>query len=105
MTFLGEFDRIADQIDDALPESSKISMNHIDIGTLVSECQFQVLCGSRLGNKLQSAFDTVSEREWRHLQIDSPVLDLGEIQYPVDYLKCENGRIPNSLNILPLLFR
>ncbi len=102
---VGELHRVADEVDDDLPQARGIS-NHVVLNfDAHSKLEHEAFllganheCSHRLG-------ETVSEQKSNDLELQLPRLNLGEIENVVDERQKRFGGFRDRLQVLALLFR
>src|SRR5580700_197444 len=91
LAFLGEFDRVADQIDDDLPQAAWIT-NHAyrHLGPNLAR-QLESLAVRSQGQSLERVLQGVAELEFDRIQIEFSRFDLGVIEDVVDHAQQRLG--------------
>ena len=85
LTPLGEFDRIAEQIDQDLMEAPLIADQCIDITVgRWGDDQLQLLAAGGRGHDGGEVIQDGAQAEWHRLELQPPGLDLGEVQDVID---------------------
>ena len=103
LALLGELDRIADQVEQDLPESSRIPPHegrHVRVG---QAREFQPLVRRLHGQHVDHILQGGADVEIQRLQVQLPGLDLGEVQDVVDQGHEGLGGRPRRSDVLELL--
>ena len=105
LTLLGELDRVADEIEQDLPEPSGVAdqgVGHVRLD-LAGELQ-PFLVGAE-GQGAQGLPQHVPQRELGVVELELAGLDLGEVEQVVDHVEQGIGRGLDDRQVLPLLAR
>ena len=81
---VGELDRIADEVDDDLPEAMRVADQGVGHHRIDLAAELEVLCLRALGNAVDGKLDTPPDAEGDLFEIDLAGLDSREIQNIVD---------------------
>src|SRR5262249_3502481 len=97
-----EFDGVADQIDDDLPEPMGISHQGIRHNRRNTAVQIETFLRSARCQASQSISQGVSETEWKTFKLEASGFDLRKIENVIDQVEQRFGRALGQSDILAL---
>jgi hypothetical protein len=98
----GELDRVADQVDQHLPDSSRVASERL--GNFVPDFarQLEALLMRAQRQRLERLFDGLAQREGDRIEVETPGLDLGKVEDVVDDQQQVVGRAARDVEVFAL---
>ena len=82
---LGEFDRVANQVQNDLPQSRGVSIHHARAFAIDVTQQLEALSLRRLGVEDQCTLDLALQVEIDRFELQPPRFHLGEVEHVVEH--------------------
>ena len=104
MSFPGELDRVADQVDHDLPDPERVAHDAVRQPAVDLAGQVEALGVAAVGRHHQRFTDAASEGEGGQLEFHATRVDLGEVEDVVEDLEEVQGGRLNGGEVVPLGF-